>query len=82
MLIAKTIAMAMTRPMRMAATLYGDPDVEAVRLGDLIDGFPIGPVIGEQKDLTCSIRVQRLDPDQIGVNSAQTGAWRDACFIN
>jgi hypothetical protein len=40
--------------MRVAAMLDGDRDVEAVRLGDLIDGFPVGSVIGEQKDLTCA----------------------------
>ncbi len=66
----------------VSAMLQGDHDVEAVRLGDLFDGFPVGSVIGEQKDLARTIGAQGFDPNRISMRSSQAKARRDPCLVN
>jgi hypothetical protein len=89
--VSMTVIVAMTMlmlgefslvPMEVAAMLDRDRDLEAVRFGYLINGSPVGTVIGEQKILTRSVGAQRLDLDRIGMGAGQTEAWRDASFIN
>jgi hypothetical protein len=54
---------------RVSPMVDGDRDIEAVRFGDLVDGFPIGSVIGEQKDLPRAVRMQGLGLDSISIRS-------------
>jgi hypothetical protein len=68
--------------MRVAAVFDGDYDVEPVRLGNLFDGFPVGPVVREQKNLPRSIGAQRLDLDGIGIGTRQTEPGRNTCLVD
>ena len=67
MIVVMTVIMLGERgPVGMGVPAIPDDDrnVEAVRLGNLIDELPVGSMIGKQKVLTCAIRAQGLDHDR------------------
>jgi hypothetical protein len=55
--------------MSSASMFERNDDPEFVRLRDLFDRLPVGPVIGEKKNLAPPSGTERLDPDGIGVNT-------------
>ena len=63
---------------RLATMFDRDDDVEFVRLGNLLDGFPVSPVICEEKDLALPAGAQCLDPDGVSGDAGRTEPRRNA----
>lgn len=70
------------KDVRPAPVFQRDDDVEFVRLGNLLDGFPVSPMICKKKNLALPPGAQRLDPEAMSVDASQTKARRNTRLIN
>ena len=63
-------------------TFERDHDLEAVRLGDIIDRFPVRSVARAPEELARAILAQGLDADRVGVGNRQPESRRRTGFVN
>jgi len=70
------------KSVRLATTFDRDDDVEFVRLGNLLDRFPVSPVIGEEKDLAFPPGAPCFDPDSVSGDAGHAEPRRNTRLIN
>ena len=68
--------------LRLATVFDPDDDVEFVRLGNLLDRFPVSPVIGEEKDLAFPPGAPCFDPDSVSGDAGHAEPRRNTRLIN